>query len=431
MTNFHFNRARNSEPKLAFSKCRAAGVWFWSLSIIASVFLTSCNSDSTSTTERSKAALKSRVTGPNAMDVFVSDTTHCSSSPYANEPCVSVTICEPGAPSNCVVVDNILLDTGSYGLRIFSSLLTTLNLPAVTVAALPIVECAQFASGADWGPVVTANVVLAQESAVTIPIQLIDSNYSGIPAGCSALGPDIDPATARFNGILGVGLKIYDCDDCISSNSLGVYYTCSGSTCNEAPVPLNKQVMNPVAALSTNNNGLILTFAEVGAAGAGSAEGQVVFGVGTTSNNTVDTGTFSYRANNSANFSATLNNTSLGTTRSFNAHAFLDSGSNGIFFPTASNTPGCSTAIGFFCPTSILGFTGTVSDVLGGATSNVSFQLYNAETQFSSGNRVFNNVGGNISSYLDYGLPFFFGRTVYIVFENKPSSLGTGPLWGL
>src|SRR4051794_14396704 len=38
---------------------------------------------------------------------------------YQNEPCVSVTICEPGT-SNCQTIPNVLLDTGSYGLRLFS-----------------------------------------------------------------------------------------------------------------------------------------------------------------------------------------------------------------------------------------------------------------------------------------------------------------------
>ena len=42
---------------------------------------------------------------------------------YPNKPCVSVTVCSPGT-STCQTISDILLDTGSTGLRIFKSLLT-------------------------------------------------------------------------------------------------------------------------------------------------------------------------------------------------------------------------------------------------------------------------------------------------------------------
>src|SRR5512140_2767625 len=41
----------------------------------------------------------------------------------------SVTICAPGSSSNCRVVDGIMVDTGSSGLRILSSALAGLSLP--------------------------------------------------------------------------------------------------------------------------------------------------------------------------------------------------------------------------------------------------------------------------------------------------------------
>jgi hypothetical protein len=42
----------------------------------------------------------------------------CSANSYLNKPCVSVTVCTPGT-STCQTISDILLDTGSYGLRIF------------------------------------------------------------------------------------------------------------------------------------------------------------------------------------------------------------------------------------------------------------------------------------------------------------------------
>src|SRR5690349_7810029 len=44
-----------------------------------------------------------------------------------NAPCVSVRICQPGT-INCVTVDNMLLDTGDVGVRVFSSFVSSLHL---------------------------------------------------------------------------------------------------------------------------------------------------------------------------------------------------------------------------------------------------------------------------------------------------------------
>ena len=41
----------------------------------------------------------------------------CSASAYFNEPCVTVTVCVPGT-SQCQTVNDVLLDTGSTGLRV-------------------------------------------------------------------------------------------------------------------------------------------------------------------------------------------------------------------------------------------------------------------------------------------------------------------------
>src|SRR5659263_409106 len=66
----------------------------------------------------------------------------CSSGSYLNKPCVSVTVCTPGT-STCQTVTDILLDTGSFGLRIFQQALTV-TLPQVTVASGSLANCVQF-----------------------------------------------------------------------------------------------------------------------------------------------------------------------------------------------------------------------------------------------------------------------------------------------
>jgi hypothetical protein len=42
---------------------------------------------------------------------------------YVNEPCVTVTVCAPGT-GRCQSIPNVLLDTGSYGLRLFGCALS-------------------------------------------------------------------------------------------------------------------------------------------------------------------------------------------------------------------------------------------------------------------------------------------------------------------
>ena len=127
---------------------------------------------------------------------------------YPNKPCVSVTVCTPGT-STCQTINDILLDTGSYGLRIFNQVLTV-PLTQVTVPSGNLANCVQYVDGsADWGPVQSADVVLGGEPAVTVPIQVINASFGTVPAACGT--PDASPAVAGFNGILGVGLFAEDC----------------------------------------------------------------------------------------------------------------------------------------------------------------------------------------------------------------------------
>ncbi|HEX9451542.1 MAG TPA: DUF3443 family protein, partial [Burkholderiales bacterium] len=77
----------------------------------------------------------------------------------------TVTICEPGSTSNCQSIDHVLIDTGSTGLRIMSSLLSpSLALRQQTDAGSnPIVACGRFVDGYTWGPVKLADVKMAGE----------------------------------------------------------------------------------------------------------------------------------------------------------------------------------------------------------------------------------------------------------------------------
>lgn len=372
-------------------------------------------------------------TGSNVLAVTVNDPAN------PNKPTVSVTVCTPGT-SNCQTIDNILLDTGSYGLRIFKQFAQNLSLPQVNVVSGPLAECTTFADGSgEWGPVRIADVVLGGETASNVPIQVIDANYfpGAIPRACQSpnvTNLDQDPGSVGFNGILGVGLFASDCGQgCADSAHNSVYYTCSGSRCVGASVPVASQVQNPVALLEQDNNGVIVQMPPVSPGGMRSVTGQLILGIGTRSNN-APSGVTAYPADSNGEFTTVFNGATLPT-------SFIDSGSNGLFFnDPASLLPLCSSPDqGWFCsqyqgsrPTEQeLTATNRGSDGL--PSGFVKFSVGNATELFNSAsNSVFSELGGSAppGSGFDWGLPFFFGRSIYVGIEGgKSSTLGSGPYW--
>ena len=349
-----------------------------------------------------------------------------NNSSYPNKPCVSVTVCSPGTQT-CQTITDILVDTGSYGLRIFSSLLTGVSLQQVSNSSGSLTECVQFADGtADWGPVQTADVVLGSEPAVTIPIQVIDSTFGAMPSSCGI--PDTNPSAAGFNGILGIGLFAEDCgSECANVANNGIYYSCTGTTCTAARAPLASQVQNPVAHLPVDNNGVILQLPGIPAGGTTSVDGSLILGIGTRSNNTPGAVT-TYPASPSGNFTTFFN----GITYS---QSFIDSGSNGLFFDASSTStlPACTSGIaaGWFCPSSTQSLSATNRGFAGSPSGVVPFQIGSAAILFSSvNNNVFMELGApSPGTSFDWGLPFFLGRNVYVGIEGKISGLGTGPYW--
>lgn len=342
----------------------------------------------------------------------------CSNNSYVNKPCVSVTICSPGT-STCQTINDILLDTGNYGLRIFRQALTV-SLTQQKIGAGSLAECVQYGDGtSEWGPIQMASVVLGNEPAVQVPIQYLDSTFSTIPAMCQ--NADTSPSQAGFNGILGVGVFAQDCgSSCSTSPDNGLYYSCIGSTCNGTAVPLSSQVQNPVALLPKDNNGVIVKLAGVPVDGLSSVSGTLVLGIGTHSNN-IPSAVTTYPTDGSGNFITLFSGISY-------SGSFIDSGSNGLFFPS-STLPDCSSYPTWFCPAFTTSLSATTSGYTGTPSSAVSFQVGNFNTLLNSSNNVFDDIGGIDVNEFTWGLPFYFGRDVYHGMEGAGSSLGTGPYW--
>jgi hypothetical protein len=342
-----------------------------------------------------------------------------------NAPYVSVTVCRPGT-TVCQTIDHVLLDTGSYGLRLVAPLDSGLALPAVTSATgAPVGECGQFVSGYTWGAVVQADVKLAGETAPAQSIQVIGQapgGVSAVPTSCSSVGSSMNTVAAvGANGILGVGLFKEDCGTaCASSAVSAMYYACTGSTCTSTALALAKQVANPVAALGADNNGIVVSLPAVGAGGATSLSGSLTLGIGTRANNALGSAT-RYAANGNGYFTTVYKGTTLSA-------SFIDSGSNGVYFNDAS-LPACSKSTDFYCPANPLDLNATAMAYDGSASGSVAFTIESIDAMSNA--TVAGRVGGpydskhNSANAFDWGLPFFFGRKVYIGMETDPN----GPYW--
>jgi uncharacterized protein DUF3443 len=347
---------------------------------------------------------------------------------YANGGFITVTVCAPGT-SNCQNISGVLADTGSFGLRILSSALGSLNgsLPQQKSAdGNPTVECAQFVSSVLWGPVKTADVIMAGEKASSVPIQIIDPSVATIPSACQAIGPaEEDLASLGANGILGIGFFVADCGPaCASAGSgnAGFYYSCAGSSCQIIGESTSRQVQNPIALFSQDNNGVVVQLPAV-SANATSVSGSLIFGIGTQSDNALGSAHI-FTPDNNGNLKTTFKGTTY--------EGFLDSGSNAYFFldSSAAGMPDCSSPeSGFYCPStsSPANLTATNSSATGTAISTVNFTIANADQLFSSAaDSVFPTLGGPNPNTFDWGLPFFYGRKIFVAFQ---SPAGSGPYW--
>lgn len=384
------------------------------------VILVACSGGSTSSSSSSgsdQSSLPSINLAANSISVNVG----AGTAKNINTPYVSVTICQPGT-NICKTVDNILLDTGSTGLRVLASTISSLQLSPVVINNASILECASFISGTAWGPVKLADVKMSSEVASSIPIQILaDSSYSSIPSACGGSQDTQISTTLKTNGILGIGLFVNDDQS---------YYNCVPTTLNNCRISLslapNLQVQNPVAAFPVDNNGVIIKLPSVSAAGAKLVTGSLTFGIDTQTNNS-SVGSYVIPTNSSGLFTTIFNNTT------FNS-SFIDSGSNGLYFPSGSLSSvlvNCSSLSlsGFYCPAVSQSYMASLT-LKNNVLSNVSFSAANAKTLVANGNYAYNNITGQIGGNLfDWGLPFFFGKSVFIGITGRSSNAGIGPYY--
>jgi hypothetical protein len=418
------------------------GAW-----IVLALALFGCGGGSSSTADSIAActdpspvvAASQAGTNPNELRVTV----NAGISSIANRLYTDVTICQPGSTSSCRTVNNILVDTGSTGLRVMYSAISSLPLSGAT--GNPVLSCEQFLDQSfAWGPVKLARVVLGNEVADNLPIQIVaDPTYSAYESTCSPSGTSISSASLLgANGILGIGTTKQDCGPtCATTTNNGFYFTCPTGVCSASLVattqPVSSQLQNPVARFAANNgatdnNGVMVSLPSVGSCGATSVTGSVLFGVGTRSNNQPASATLLQAVTRAAYISTNVTSTSLGYTSGTMVHSFLDTGSNGLYFETTGTAPVATCfSDNFYCPATPVNFTGTLTGS-NAATKSVVFTVRNASTLFSSSSFALPSLAGPSGSVnqFDWGLPFFYGRNVFIGIEGSNAVTGSGTWTG-
>ena len=369
---------------------------------------------------------------------------------YTNGAFVSVNVCVPGT-STCQTVDDVLVDTGSFGLRILASQLTIALTPLTDSSGDQLNDCVQFLDNSFlWGTVDQADVKMAGEVASSTSIQVIanPTAYS-IPTTCSTTstgtGTNEDTqALLGANGILGVGPEPFDCGSACDPVTVATsgqpplpYFACStaigcspvpvscGSLCGDTAIA-NQQVTNPVFNFSGDNNGVIIELPAVADAAA-TVNGSMIFGIGTQSNNALGTATVFTFEPQTDNFTTTYKGQAY-------SNSFIDSGSNGLFFPDAT-IPVCPTTpvdlSSFYCPPSNLSGLTAVNTGANNATNTVTFGVDNTQTLLNNDptDFAFSNLAGPLTDSFDWGLPFFYGRNVYTAIDGTTVGSIAGPFW--
>jgi hypothetical protein len=403
-------------------KVRRISLFFASCSAL--LFLGGCGGSSSPTLPPNPIA----TSAANVAAIQVNTGPPASGELYANGAFVSVTVCVPGT-STCQTIPYVLVDTGSFGLRIVSSVLTITLPQEMASDGSPLVECVGFLDSYTWGPVQMADIEISSEKARSAPIQVLSDTDYPAPAACTSMagGASADTvANLGANGIIGVGQLPQDCGSNVTCPaSANQYFSCASSICGPISATVAQQVQNPVALFPTDNNGVIIELPAVSGAEA-TVSGSLVFGIGTESNNSLNGATVYTADSTNLNFSTSFN----GAT--YTDAAFLDSGSNAYFF-SDTNIPACaadSGASAFYCPANTQNLSAT-NQGANGASATVNFSIANAVNMFTDdpNDAAYADLGGGASNYFDWGLPFFYGRNVFTSIEGKTAPGGTPPYW--
>jgi hypothetical protein len=401
------------------------------LSLPASALLCACfGSNNAATTPNSPPPVL------NTMAVMV-DSGPAAATGQINHAYVTVKVCSPGSQAQCAYIDHVLLDTGSWGLRLVGSVLAgnSIVLSAERDAQnQTIEECVTFGGGQTWGAVALADISMAGEVAAGVPVQVMDDSAAGTPppATCGANGTLInDVAGFGANGVLGIGVFAQDCGmACVAAATpLPIYFGCTGAgTCTAENVALSAQVTNPVAMFAADNNGVIINLPNPqNANGDATLSGEMTFGIATQADNALPlTGLTLLAADAKGEFTAAYN----GSTTAL--PALLDSANDSYAFDDPSIAV-CATGdfIGYYCPVISPQSLFAVNTGAGanGAVNTVQFAIADPSAFVTGASAFINLGGGGGSTGFTWGMPFFYGRKVFIAIDQRSGGGFTGPYY--
>ena len=366
-------------------------------------------------------------------------------------PYVTLTICAPDT-TTCQTIDHVVVDTGSVGLRILASVLNPSMIAALPQqkddSANPVAECLAFVDGYAFGSVRFVDFKIGGEAVANMPMQIIGDGdrFAAVPASCSAGGGTRLAAVKDIggNGILGIGVTTTDCGTrctVTGGSSAAAYYDCPPTGCvgiiarAATTIAPFQQLPNPVAAMAVDNNGSIISLPAVPDSGARTLTGTLYFGIGTQTNNALGAATVvttsSSAAGSAGLFTVVYKAASL-------TNSFIDSGSNSYFFTDSAITACADTNLkGYYCPPTPLSLA-LVIQGRNGTNATVALPLFDAKPLLLGANAAVPGIGADPSATaslkpvprsFDLGLPFFFGRNVYIGIEGRAAGTATGPFF--
>jgi hypothetical protein len=344
---------------------------------------------------------------------------------YPNGAYVTAKVCVPNT-TTCATIDHVLVDTGSVGFRVLGSVLGSLSLTPQTASdGNPMAECYIAPTGYAWGSVALAQVQVSGEIASSIPIEVIaPSSFPAAPAACTAqtTGGALNTITAlKAKAILGIGVLLQDCGSACTTAPQSIYFSCPLAGCGPLPATIAQQVSNPVAAFPNDNNGSLIQLPPLVAGGSQTAQGALIFGIGTQSNN-AQIGVTVYGVNSSGTFNSTYsNNVYPGS---------LSSGANANYFLSTAiaGMPACATTA-YYCPSSQQTVSVTNAGT-NGSSASATFKVDNGDTLVQSGKFALDTLGGpggNRTTGFVFGIPFFYGRSVFTALSGASTPGGTGP----
>jgi hypothetical protein len=358
----------------------------------------------------------------------------CNSFAIPNVAFTNIKICPRGSQTKCQVIDHVIVDTGSDGLRIGYSVLNPNllaampnvqppNSPPVPPSAGPqiLTNCEEFADGSSlYGSVQQADVYIGDTFAPSFPLQIFGNpnftpppNSCGSPEGIKAFGA---------NGIVGVRMAL---------ETDGGFWSCNtdGSNCTPQNIPSNSNpTPNLISQLPSDNNGLTIALHNIHASGETlPVLGLLIFGVGTQADNTPPQGTIPLQADSFGIINLTIGNNA--------AQAIIDSGTDVLFINDPA-LPLCPDGFSL-CPitTKSSNPTPTTPISLGLYSYNanspafdVTYKVADVDILFANGIIALNDWAIQNPGFSILGLSMFYGRTMSFVFDGQQSPLGTGPI---